>query len=156
MIKNVSANSCLQEQQIRSYLGKDLTPLNMSLHVCESVDSTNDYVMSRLHGHKLDYLVCAAGQQTNGRGRNGRRWQSPAGSNIYMSIGVEFSECNLSLLNGLSLACGVSVARFIDKLGVYPQLKWPNDILVSGEKLAGLQLKRKSKEVAHLSLLAWV
>lgn len=145
MIKKLSADCRLKEAQVRSYLEECFLPKNTSFHVCESVGSTNDYVMSRMDECGAGYLVCVADHQTDGRGRNGRKWQSPAGSNIYMSTGFKFSGCNLSLLSGLSLACGVSIARFIDTLGIHPQLKWPNDILVSGRKLAGILIETRIK-----------
>lgn len=141
MIKKNLPGSRLQEQLVRSYLGE----VTVDLHVCETIGSTNDYVMSHSDASGAGYLACVANHQTEGRGRNGRRWQSPANSNIYLSVGCAFLGQNLSSLSGLSLACGVSIARIINGLGVCPQLKWPNDILVSGKKLAGILIETRIK-----------
>lgn len=145
MINKKSPDSRLQEQLVRSYLNDSFLLNSVDLHVCETLGSTNDYVMSRSDTFGTGYLACVANHQTEGRGRNGRQWQSPAGSNIYLSIGCSFTGQNLSSLSGLSLACGVSIASVLNRLGVRLQLKWPNDILVSEKKLAGILIETRIK-----------
>jgi len=145
VIKNSSFNSRPQEHLVRSYLNEAILSKTVDLHMCESIGSTNDYVMSQATESAAGYQVCMANHQTGGRGRNGRQWLSPANSNIYMSVGCQISGQDLSLLSGLSLACGVSIARVIDELGVQLELKWPNDILVSGKKLAGILIETRIK-----------
>jgi len=145
VIKTSLANSSLQEHLIRELLVNSELQNTVDLHLCETVGSTNDFVMSRLGVSSADYLVCVANHQTEGRGRNGRQWQSPADSNIYMSVGYKMSGVNASVLSCLSLACGVSIANVVNELGIKPQLKWPNDILVSGKKLAGILIETRIK-----------
>ncbi|MEA1051399.1 biotin--[acetyl-CoA-carboxylase] ligase [Lamprobacter modestohalophilus] len=85
--------------------------------------------------------ICLAERQSAGRGRLGRRWVSPFGRNIYLSILWRYPLAPAQL-GGLSLACGVAVAQALDKLGVEGVgLKWPNDVHWQRRKLAGLLLE---------------
>ncbi|MGC1511277.1 bifunctional biotin--[acetyl-CoA-carboxylase] ligase/biotin operon repressor BirA [Ketobacter sp.] len=103
--------------------------------------STNDLAMKMASDGVGSGYVCLAEQQTAGRGRRGREWVSPFGSNLYLSTVWEFYQ-GASQLEGLSLATGVAVAKALAGLGVDSLgLKWPNDILVSGAKLCGILLE---------------
>ena len=85
--------------------------------------------------------ICTAEQQTAGRGRRGRAWASPYASNLYFSVVWEFGGGAASL-EGLSLAVGVAVVDALEKSGLTgSQLKWPNDVLYQGRKLAGVLLE---------------
>jgi BirA family biotin operon repressor/biotin-[acetyl-CoA-carboxylase] ligase len=85
--------------------------------------------------------ACLAEQQLAGRGRRGRHWVSPQGGNIYLSLLWRFAN-GVGQLGGLSLAVGVAVHRALRQLGVAEvRLKWPNDVLVQGRKLAGILLE---------------
>ena len=112
------------------------------LELLQETASTNAYAMAqtqdksrtdRLHGY-----VCLAEYQSAGRGRRGRSWCSPYGSNIYLTAVAEF-ESGASALEGLSLVVGIALVRALRLCGVESaQLKWPNDVLVQGKKLAGI------------------
>lgn len=85
--------------------------------------------------------ICLAERQTAGRGRLGRRWVSPFGRNIYLSILWRYALAPAQL-GGLSLACGVAVAQALHSLGIEGiGLKWPNDVHWQRRKLAGLLLE---------------
>ncbi|GFZ77856.1 bifunctional ligase/repressor BirA [Pseudohongiella nitratireducens] len=102
-----------------------------------STDSTNADAMTALAGDRSPCLVVAE-HQRNGRGRRGKKWVSPFGANIYLSLAWTF-ESGVAALEGLSLACGVAVLRALKKQGYSGiSLKWPNDILVGGAKLGGI------------------
>lgn len=76
--------------------------------------------------------------QTAGRGRRGRRWLSPPGLNVYLSCLKRF-DAGFAALSGLSLAVGVIVMRTLTALGIDGAgLKWPNDVLSTDGKLAGI------------------
>jgi len=138
-------NNNLQERLVREHLAENEIQDTVDLHLCESISSTNDFVMSHANKSSISYLACVANHQTEGRGRNGRQWQSPANSNVYMSVGCHLPEVSVASLGCLSLACGASIADVLNGLGVQPQLKWPNDILVSGKKLAGILVETRIK-----------
>lgn len=75
--------------------------------------------------------------QTAGRGRAGRRWLSTPGEALTFSLGWHFDGA-LSALVGLPLAIGVAIVETLRDFGVEAQLKWPNDVLKDGAKLAGI------------------
>ena len=113
-----------------------------TLELARQVESTNkmllDEARSSTGGHPV-FLF--AEHQTGGRGRRGRTWCSPCAKNIYMSV-LWSTDKGLPGLDGLSLAVGVSVATMLrDDFGVPATLKWPNDVQVNGEKLAGILIE---------------
>lgn len=109
----------------------------IEIEVVDAADSTN----RRLQESGSDFAVgrvCLAEAQSAGRGRRGRGWVVTPCHNIALSIGWRF-ESGPAALAGLSLAAGVAVLRALDAFGVPGTgLKWPNDILLDGRKLAGL------------------
>lgn len=108
--------------------------------VLTTVDSTNRVAMNCAQRGEQAYL-CVAEQQTAGRGRRGRVWQSPYGRNLYFSLTWAF-QGGASVLEGLSLAIGVAVVKALRAVGVKGLgLKWPNDILYDNKKLAGILLE---------------
>ena len=88
--------------------------------------------------------MLVAGEQTAGRGRLARRWESPAGASVAMSLAVEPKQTG-EHWGWLSLLAGVAVASAIDELApdeVGVGLKWPNDVLIGGKKLCGILSER--------------
>ncbi len=108
------------------------------LDVLLSCDSSNDYIAAKgpVHGS-----VCFTEHQVRGRGRRGRQWVSPMAQNIYCSIGWLVQD-GVQSLSGLSLAVGAGLARWLDGEGVKGVgVKWPNDIVVNDQKLAGILIE---------------
>ncbi|MBO3277011.1 bifunctional biotin--[acetyl-CoA-carboxylase] ligase/biotin operon repressor BirA [Pseudomonas schmalbachii] len=111
------------------------------LDVLFAVDSTNAEVMRRLEAGASTPFAVLAERQTAGRGRRGRPWVSPFGANLYCTLGISVRG-GAKELEGLSLVVGLAVARAIQSMGVDGVgLKWPNDILLGGRKLAGILLE---------------
>jgi BirA family biotin operon repressor/biotin-[acetyl-CoA-carboxylase] ligase len=111
------------------------------LEIYDDVDSTNSHLMRDAHDGAPSGSLCLAECQTEGRGRHGRTWVSPFGTNIYLSLLWRFP-FGPGELGGLSLAAGAAVAGILEKEGVPDvALKWPNDILWRRRKLAGLLLE---------------
>jgi len=111
------------------------------LDVLFDVDSTNTYLIERPLGAMESGRACFAEFQRLGRGRRGRQWVSPFGGNLYLSLRWRFSR-GAAELSGLSLAVGVALLRTLREEGVEGLgLKWPNDILLHGRKLAGVLLE---------------
>ncbi|MDE6607476.1 MAG: biotin--[acetyl-CoA-carboxylase] ligase [Lachnospiraceae bacterium] len=82
--------------------------------------------------------IVVADDQENGRGRRGRTWQSPAGSNVYFTIVLRpaFEPDKASML---TLVMAMSVAEAIgDYCGIRAQIKWPNDIVINKKKVCGI------------------
>ena len=107
------------------------------LEVHWELDSTSSELQRR--GAQLpDLSVMIAETQSAGRGRRGRAWLSPPGLNLYLSCLKRF-DAGFGALPGLSLAVGVILLRALESLGITEAgLKWPNDVLARGGKLAGI------------------
>lgn len=111
------------------------------VEIVESVASTNSALMQRAAGDTPSGTVIAAEWQHSGRGRMGRRWHAEPGGALTFSLLWRFNQ-GASALAGLSLAAGVALARALSKLGVPEvRLKWPNDLLWNGGKLAGMLIE---------------
>ena len=107
-----------------------------------SLDSTNDELMRRAAqlSDPQTKQICFAEMQTSGRGRRGRQWLSPFARNLYFSILWPFD--GIAKIQGLSLAVGLAVHRALSPLNIEGLgLKWPNDVLVNGEKLGGILIE---------------
>ena len=100
------------------------------------VGSTNDVAGVLADRGAEEGLVVVADRQKTGRGRLGRNWASPAFAGIYASVVLRPSSHVVALL---TVAAGVAVADGIAAAtGLAPDVKWPNDVHVSGRKLAGI------------------
>lgn len=107
------------------------------IHCIAVIDSTNQYMMSRLADWQKGECLLAE-CQTSGRGRRGRQWVSPFAGQMIMSLYWRL-ESGFAAAMGLSLVVGVTLAGTLQALN-YPDvgLKWPNDLYARGEKLAGI------------------
>ncbi|MGV8844013.1 MAG: bifunctional biotin--[acetyl-CoA-carboxylase] ligase/biotin operon repressor BirA [Pseudomonas sp.] len=118
----------------------------------DHLDSTSAQAFRLLgQGVEAPFLVLAE-RQTAGRGRRGRRWVSPFADNVYYSLVVRI-EGGARQLEGLSLVVGLAVLQTLRQLGVARAgLKWPNDVLVAGRKMAGilLELSGDPADVCHV------
>ncbi|AKJ64091.1 biotin--[acetyl-CoA-carboxylase] ligase [Kiritimatiella glycovorans] len=103
------------------------------------VDSTNRELRRRVaRGRGVgDRTVLAAREQTAGRGRHDRVWHAVPGRDLTCSLFVR-TKAPPTRMPSLGMAAAAGVARFVEDLGVEAGLKWPNDVLARGHKLAGL------------------
>ncbi len=109
------------------------------LEVLDEVASTNTYLMQ--YKGAAHATCVAAHVQTNGKGRRGRTWVSQLGASLTFSLLWRF-QCGAAALSGLSLAVGVALIRALASVGMTDvQLKWPNDVLIEGKKLAGILIE---------------
>ena len=107
------------------------------IHTCAVIDSTNQYMMAQLERWQKGECLLAE-SQTAGRGRRGRQWHSPFGSQFIMSMYWRLDD-GPSAAMGLSLAIGVAVVQALESAGYRDlSLKWPNDIYMARRKLAGI------------------
>lgn len=107
--------------------------------VClDTVDSTNDEIKRCALAGAEAGLVVTAEQQTAGKGRRGRSFQSLSGKGLYLSVLLKPS-VPLDQVSQFTAWTAVAVCRAIEGIcNVNPQIKWPNDILVEGKKLCGI------------------
>lgn len=112
--------------------------------------STNDDARARAREGAADGTVVLASSQTAGRGRLGRDWVSPRGGAYFSAVlrpGVGPSD-----VAALSLVVGLGVARGLMSIGIESRLKWPNDVLLAGGKVAGVLLEM----AAEADAVEWV
>jgi len=103
-----------------------------------SVPSTQPIVRDWLDAGVPEVAIAVADEQTAGRGRRGRRWHAPSGSAILCSL-VLRPPLPPEDLFPLTAAVGVGLCVGVERAtGLRPQIKWPNDLLLDGGKLAGL------------------
>ena len=127
----------LDADTLRDALPPDARRRYADIAIHWELDSTSSELMRRA-AIAGDYTVCLAEQQSAGRGRRGRAWQSPPACNVYLSLLKRFDR-GMGGLAGLSLAVGVAVAEALESVGARGiGLKWPNDVLADGRKLAGI------------------
>ncbi len=104
--------------------------------------STNADVAERFRSGERSGLVLVAEHQTAGRGRLGRSWESPPGASLVLSV-LLTPDAAPERWPWLPLITGMAVARAVGRAaGVAADLKWPNDVLVDGQKLCGILVER--------------
>lgn len=122
-------------------LAAELAPLGLHVQCLPEVDSTNTRLTALAQAGAPHGSLLAAEWQTGGRGRRGRHWHGMLGAGLTFSLLWRF-ERPVAQLSGLSLAVGVALARALRALGAEDiGLKWPNDVLVGEDKLAGILIE---------------
>lgn len=141
----------LDEEVILSHLHQP------NLAVIPVIDSTNQYLLDRMDQLPSGY-ACIAEYQQAGRGRRGRKWFSPFGTNLYMSMYWRLEQGPAAAM-GLSLVIGIIMAEVIQSLGAPDvRVKWPNDLYLNDRKLAGIlvELTGKTGDAAQIVIGAGV
>jgi len=114
---------------------------NWVVDVFDQLPSTNDFLKENTlptRGQVTE--VCATDWQTAGHGRRGKDWSSQRG-NVTFTVRQRIAQPAVELL-GMSLVAGIAVVTVLrERLGVQAELKWPNDVLVDGQKLGGLLIE---------------
>jgi BirA family biotin operon repressor/biotin-[acetyl-CoA-carboxylase] ligase len=107
------------------------------LRYFDVVGSTNQVASALPSGHWSTGTIVMADFQQAGRGRSGRSWQSPPGASVMMS--VIFEKSDAIALGEYVMAGALSVRDAVERAaGISAELKWPNDVLVSGRKVSGI------------------
>ena len=120
------------------------------------VDSTNLVVKQMAAQGAPHGLLVIAGQQTAGRGRRGRAWETAQDENIMMTLLLRPNLAGEAIVQ-LSLVCAIAVARGIQAAtGLDARIKWPNDVIVRGKKVCGMLLEMTAKEGAVDSVVAGI
>jgi BirA family biotin operon repressor/biotin-[acetyl-CoA-carboxylase] ligase len=111
------------------------------------VESTNDTAWEANAAGAPDGIAVVADLQTHGRGRAGRRWHLAPGQGLALSLLLHL-DCDPNPVGVLPLGAGLALARALEGLGVRADLKWPNDLLLGGRKLAGILCESRRNPVA--------
>ncbi|RDY26191.1 biotin--[acetyl-CoA-carboxylase] ligase [Romboutsia weinsteinii] len=118
----------------------------------ETIDSTNDYA-KQVAGNHVDGTVIISEEQTKGRGRLGRQFQSNVNEGIWMTIILK-PDILPTQAPFITLIAGASIAKALNDLGVNTSIKWPNDVILNGKKLCGIltELSAEIERVNHIIL----
>jgi|AntRauTorckE6833_2_1112554.scaffolds.fasta_scaffold12284_4 BirA family biotin operon repressor/biotin-[acetyl-CoA-carboxylase] ligase len=103
----------------------------------EQVSSTNDALRELAEKGMAEGLVMVTDDQTAGRGRRGAKWISPKGESLAFSVLLRPTEAK-AFWSRLSLIAGLAVAEALEKYVPLAEIKWPNDVLIGGKKIAGI------------------
>ena len=133
------------------YLSRELAPYHVQVKTV--IDSTNQYLLENITRFNKGDL-CLAEHQLAGRGRRGRQWLSPFAGQVILSFYWTFDA--KKSIEGLSLAVGMAIADTLRKAGAWVYLKWPNDILLDGRKLAGILIEMANTKNGLLNLVVGV
>ena len=126
----------MTEQEIHKYLRTKI--FGRKLFCFETVDSTNLYAKSLMEQEFEEGILVIAENQTAGRGRLGRTWQSESGKNLTFSILLK-PKISPESVGVLSMYASLAVAEAIQEISALaPECKWPNDVLVDEKKLCGI------------------
>ncbi len=126
----------LNEPLIRAYLEGEGRELDLVF--LPEVDSTNSEAERKLAEGREAPFVVLAGAQAQGRGRLGRQWHSPPEGNLYASFAFRPKQPHAEMQN-ITLWLGLAVCRYLHHvLKVPAKVKWPNDLLLGGKKVAGM------------------
>ena len=109
----------------------------------DSIDSTNSYVLSlQKTGVLKEGLVVTANYQSGGNGQRGKTWESNINENLLLSVVIE-PRISISKQFEISKIVSLSICDLLTDLGLNPEIKWPNDILVSKQKIGGILIQNK-------------
>jgi len=121
------------------------------------IDSTNNYLTMLFNKGDINHgCVIMADKQTRGRGQRDSNWESEDGKNIMFSLCIEPQ--NFPVLKQFDISCFTSICiiNFLNEIGISAKIKWPNDIMVHDQKIAGIlienQLTGKNIKLANIGI----
>lgn len=127
----------LHADDLLSRLGKTRV-VGRDIRVFQETTSTNDVIEKLARDGVKEGAVVLAESQTKGRGRLGRKWMSPARKGLWFSVLLR-PRMRPQAITQLTIASATALVRAIrHQTGITPEIKWPNDILIRGKKVAGI------------------
>src|ERR1019366_2442020 len=151
--KLVGSPDALHADDLLARLGKTKV-IGRDIRVFEQTTSTNDVIEKLARDGVKEGVVVFAESQTKGRGRLGRKWISPERKGLWFSILLR-PDLRPQETTQLTVASATALRRAIQsETGLKPEIKWPNDILVGGKKVAGIltELSAELDKVRHVIL----
>jgi len=125
----------MNEIQLERYLST--LPIS-AFRYYESIGSTNDEALTWASQGAPDFSLIVADEQTSGRGRLDRKWFTPRGSALAISLILHPTTTERAYPARTTGLLALSLAESLLKLGFVSQIKWPNDVLLNGRKVAGI------------------
>jgi len=118
---------------------------SFSIYKFASLDSTNLFLKTHIARYP-DYTVIVTENQYGGRGRFDRKWQTVAGRSLAFSIKLPLKRIPQKNWSNITQVMALSVSLMMEEMGLKPQIRWPNDILVCGVKICGILAETLSIE----------
>jgi BirA family biotin operon repressor/biotin-[acetyl-CoA-carboxylase] ligase len=149
----LSTPDVLHADDLLTCLGRTRV-VGRDIRVFQETTSTNDVVEKLARDGVKEGAVVFAESQTKGRGRMGRKWLSPPGKGLWCSVLLR-PELRPQETTQLTIAAATALRRAIQsETGLSPEIKWPNDILIRGRKVAGVltELSAEPDRVKHVIL----
>ena len=149
----VGVPDVLHADDLLARLGKTKV-IGRDIHVFERTTSTNDVIEKLARDGVKEGAVVFAESQTKGRGRLGRKWISPERKGLWFSVLLR-PDLRPQETTQLTVASATALRRAIQsETGLNPEIKWPNDILIRGKKVAGIltELSAELDRVKHVIL----
>ena len=141
----------LKKGYLNSRVISSLLKTEREVFVTANTTSTNDWAASMSRKSEVGSIFLAE-QQTRGRGRQGRQWDSPFGEGLFLSV-LGYPDLPPCQVMKLTLCAGMAVCKGIeDVTGMSPQIKWPNDIVLEGKKVSGIlaEMKAEAEQILHV------
>lgn len=146
----------LDGEAVRRLLSETTSQRLAEFEVFPAIDSTNSFLTGRPGPAPGLINAALTDNQTRGRGRHGRTWQSPPGSGLCLSLAYTFASQPANL-SALTLAIGLGVIEALKGLGVVGvQLKWPNDLVANDGKLGGILTETQSHRSGAITVVTGV
>jgi BirA family transcriptional regulator, biotin operon repressor / biotin---[acetyl-CoA-carboxylase] ligase len=140
----LAAPDLLHADDLAARLGK-VRVVGREIHVFQETTSTNDVAARLARGGAEEGAVVFAESQTKGRGRMGRAWVSPAGKGLWFTVLLR-PDFPPQGTTQLTVAAATALARAVTlQTGIVPEIKWPNDILIRGRKIAGILTEMRAE-----------
>lgn len=141
-------SSYMDKEQIQEIIKIYGTPY--TIYKYAKLDSTNTFLKE--HCSTLpDYSVIWTEEQTHGRGRFNRVWNSEPGQDLTFSILLPITSLDKKLWQSITQTAALSIAQLLEDYGLKPAIKWPNDVLVQGKKISGVLCEMVESDKAELS-----
>jgi BirA family biotin operon repressor/biotin-[acetyl-CoA-carboxylase] ligase len=154
---SVGRDSVEPKSTIRAGIRETFAPpkiIGRDIQVFKETTSTNDVIEKLARDGVREGVVVFAESQTRGRGRLGRKWVSPANKGLWFSVLLR-PDLHPQETTQLTVASATALRRaIIAQTGLRPEIKWPNDILIGGKKVAGIltELSAELDRVKHIIL----
>jgi len=122
---------------IMLHCGLKCKVMGSEIHSYKTIGSTNEAARRLAEASAGEGTIVIAEKQTRGRGRLGRTWHSVSGQGLYFSV-ILRPKVDFARLPALSMVAALSICRAIESCGLKAEIKWPNDCLLDGKKVAGI------------------
>lgn len=143
-----STPDILTLEEIEKYLNTEF--IGRKIHYFDSIDSTNNKA-KQIALEEAEGTLVIGEQQIEGKGRLGRKWISPSGKGIWMSIILK-PDIEPYSVGSITLLGAASVYKALENMSIDSQIKWPNDILIDGKKISGI-LTEMNAELNRINYL---